>query len=109
MTILLFYVDNLLIIGDNCEEIVKLKEALQQEFEMIDLGHATNYLGDEIHRQSDGIFVCQNSYIKKLLEKFNMQDYNPMQLSIDPNAQLQKLMGTELIDPTIYKSLVGSL
>jgi len=60
LTILLLYVDDLLIIGDDQEDILKLKQNLQQEFEMTDLGEACDYLGVEIHRQGcDGIFLNQ--------------------------------------------------
>ena len=109
ITILLLYVDDLLITGDNYEEISRLKQALHQEFEMTDLGYATNYLGAEIHNRSDIIFICQSSYIKKLLKKFQMNNCNSTRLSVNPNSHLQKQMDSEPIDHTTYKSLVGSL
>ena len=109
ITILLLYVDDLLITGNNYEDIARLKKELSQEFEMTDLGEASTYLGAEIYRRPNIIFICQRSYIKKLLEKFNLQGCNPTQLPPDPSIQLQKHMGTDLCDPAIYRSLVGSL
>jgi len=49
LTILLLYVDDLLITSDDQEEISKLKADLKQEFEMTNLGEASDYLGVEIH------------------------------------------------------------
>ena len=59
LVILLLYVDDLLITGDDEQAIINLKEKLQQEFSMTDLGEAHNYLGVEIHRQQNGIFLNQ--------------------------------------------------
>lgn len=76
---------------------------------MTDLGATNNYLGVEIHRNTDDIFISQKGYIEKLLKKFNMQACNPTNLSIDPKTYLQKRMGTGRADPALYCSLVGSL
>ena len=57
LTILLLYVDDLLITGDDQPEIERLQKKLQQEFDMTDLGEASQYLDVEIHRQPNGIFI----------------------------------------------------
>ena len=109
LTILLLYVDDLLITGDNQEEISRLKCALQEEFEMTDLGEANNYLGAEIHRNENGIFIRQRAYIQKLLQKFDLFDCNPTNIPMDPKVQLQKNTGSGKTDTMTYRSLVGSL
>lgn len=76
---------------------------------MTDIGEASNYLGVEIHRQDNGIFVNQRGYIMQLLERFGLQHCNPTQLPSDPKVPLQKHMGTKVTDQTTYCSLVGSL
>jgi len=55
VTLLLLYVDNLLITGDDQDEIFQIKRDLQQEFEMNYLGEATDYLEAHIQRQEQGI------------------------------------------------------
>ena len=109
IVILLLYVDDLLIIGDDKEAITKLKQKLQHEFEMTDLGEAQQYLRVEISRHSSEIFLSQKGYISKLLEKFNLQSCNPTRLPIDPKLQLSRDMETPKTDPKEYRSLVGSL
>ena len=109
LTILLLYVDDLLITGNNQLEIVQLKHKLQEAFEMTDLGEATNYLGVEIHKQQNGIFIGQRGYIHKLLQKFDLQDCNPSVVPFDPKVLLQKHMGTARADTMAYRSFVGSL
>jgi hypothetical protein len=107
--IILLYVDDLLITGDNSQEISRLQSELQKEFEMSDLGTAQNYLGVEIEYHPSGIFLHQRSYIRKLLEKFKLQNCNSAKLPMDPKTQLQKNMGSPSVDPQLYRSLVGSL
>jgi len=99
----------LLITRDNHEEIECLKIELQKEFEMTDLSKASYYLGTEIHKSKNGIFISQRAYIKKLLQKLDLQDCNPSNLPMDLKIQLQKNTGTSKADTMAYKSLVGSL
>ena len=109
IVILLLYVDDLLITGNDDKAINTLKQRLQHEFEMTDLGEAQQYLGVEISRHPNGIFLNQEGYISKLLKKFNLRTCNPTKLPIDPKLQLSRNMGTSKTDPKEYRSLVGSL
>jgi hypothetical protein len=108
-TILLLYVDDLLLTGDDSIEIDRIKMELSKEFEMTNLGLAHNYLGAEIVHQDNGIFVHQKIYIQKLLKKFGLQNCNPTNLPMDPKLQLQRYTGSSRADPLTYRSLVGSL
>ena len=76
---------------------------------MTDLGEAQNYLGVEIHRQQNGMFLSQQAYIQKLLDKFQMRGCNSTRLPIDPKMQLSCSMGTPKTNLGQYRSLVGSL
>ena len=57
---------------------------------MTDLGIASSYLGVEVHRKTDGIFISQKGYIEKLLEKFNIQHCNSTDLPTEPKTYLWK-------------------
>ena len=109
LLLLLIYVDDLLISGNDEAAISALKEKLKQEFEMTDLGTASSYLGVDIHRKSDGIFISQKGYIEKLLTKFHMQHCNSIDLPTEPKTYLRKDTSSPKIDPASYRSLVGSL
>ncbi|KAE8659117.1 hypothetical protein F3Y22_tig00116964pilonHSYRG00115 [Hibiscus syriacus] len=57
------------------------KEAqLAREFEMKDLGSANKILGMQIHRDRNNrkIWLSQKNYLKKILSRFNMQDYQTL-------------------------------
>ena len=75
-TYLLLYVDDMLIAAKNLAEIHQLKALLSGEFEMKDLGAAKKILGMEIRRDRGvgKLFLTQENYLKKVLERFGMHD-----------------------------------
>lgn len=70
--IICLYVDDFLITGSKTSEIEKLKNKLKSEFEMIDLGELSFFLGMEFLKMKTGIMMHQQKYIGELLEKFEM-------------------------------------
>jgi hypothetical protein len=60
--VVLDFVDDLLITGDNKEDIHKINEYHNMKFNIKDLGQARYFLGLEIERSKDGIVVCQRKY-----------------------------------------------
>ncbi|KAE8683864.1 hypothetical protein F3Y22_tig00111166pilonHSYRG00202 [Hibiscus syriacus] len=73
-TYLLLYVDDMLVASKSKEEVQKIKDMLNSEFDMKDLGPATKILGMEITRdiKKSSLFLSQKSYIQKVLTRFNM-------------------------------------
>ncbi|RDX79077.1 putative mitochondrial protein, partial [Mucuna pruriens] len=70
----------------------------------------TYYLGLEVKQMDNNIFVSQESYAKKVLEKFKMFDYNFVNIPMEGSMKLSKFdSGGEKEDPTLFISLVGSL
>jgi len=87
---LLLYVDDMLIAAKSKIEITKLKRLLSSEFEMKDLGSAKKILGMEISRdrKSGLLFLSQQNYIKKVLQRFNMQNAKAVSIPIAPHFKL---------------------
>lgn len=71
--ILLFYVDDILIIGYDARKIERLKREFSKFFDMKDLGPAKQFLEMRIthSRKNRNLWLSQKIYIKKL-ERFNM-------------------------------------
>jgi hypothetical protein len=67
ITILVAYVDDILIIGDDVEEIKSLKEGLGRAFEVKDFGPLRYFFGIEIARSSKGTVLFQRKYVLDLL------------------------------------------
>ena len=90
---LLLYVDDMLIAAKSKKEITTLKKLLSSEFEMKDLGAAKKILGMEITRDRNFglLFFSQQSYIKKVLCRFNMYDAKSVSTHIAPHFKLSAL------------------
>ncbi|KAL6344205.1 hypothetical protein AAG906_035430 [Vitis piasezkii] len=109
LAIVLVYVDDLIITGDDVEEICRTKENLSIRFEMKELGQLKHFLGLEVDRTHEGIFLCQQKYAKDLLKKFGMLECKPISTPMEPNAKMCEHEGKDLKDATMYRQLVGSL
>ena len=65
--LLLLYVDDMIITGDDLNGIQELKDFLSQQVEMKDLGHLSYFLGLEITHSTNGLYITQAKYAFELL------------------------------------------
>jgi hypothetical protein len=108
-TVLLLYVDDIILTGDDDTTITHIKQTLMKNFKMTDLGDARYYLGVELDYTFDGIYFHQKGYIEKLLERFGMTTCTPLTVPMNPRTKLQKQTGTSPVDIKTFQSLVGGL
>ena len=66
-TAILANVDDMVVIGNEPQEILKLKHQLSSQFHMKDLGDLRYFLGLEIVRTSQDLFVSQKMYVQDLI------------------------------------------
>uniref|UniRef100_A0A3Q7IHI9 Reverse transcriptase Ty1/copia-type domain-containing protein n=1 Tax=Solanum lycopersicum TaxID=4081 RepID=A0A3Q7IHI9_SOLLC len=92
--ILLLYVDDMLIVGQDKELIAKLKKDLSKSFDMKDLGPAQQILGMKIVRERTKrkLWLSQEKYIKRVLERFNMKSVKPVRTPLASHLKLSKQM-----------------
>ncbi|XP_071738725.1 uncharacterized mitochondrial protein AtMg00810-like [Rutidosis leptorrhynchoides] len=107
--IVCLYVDDLIFTGSNPKMFEEFKKAMVREFEMTDIGLMAYYLGIEVKQKKEGIFISQEGYASEVLKKFKMNECKTMNTPVDCNLKLSKDDEGYLVDPTQYKSLVGSL
>lgn len=74
---LLVYVNDLIIAGDNPDLIEDIKISLKSDFATKDLGQLNNFLGIEIEKTQQGIYLNQSAYLRRILDKFGMTDCKP--------------------------------
>lgn len=102
------YVDDIIITGNNSQLIEKFKEDMKLEFEMTDLGMLNYFLGMEIIQDDRGIFLSQEKYACKLLEKFDMKGCKSVSTPLTPNGK--KIEDDEEYgEPTKFRSIIGGL
>ena len=106
--ILVLYVDDLFLTGS--EKLIKgCKLDLASEFEMKDLGLMHYFLGMEVWQSSGHIFLGQGKYAVDILRRFEMEDCRPMSTPMITNLKKLVASESELVDPTLYRQLIGSL
>ncbi|XP_019178882.1 PREDICTED: uncharacterized protein LOC109174044 [Ipomoea nil] len=109
LAIVLVYVDDLVLTCDDVEEVLRTKENLSVRFKMKELGYLNHFLGLEIVRSGEGIFMHQHKYSRDLLNRFGMYDGKPISVPMELNAKLCAHEGKSLEDATVYRQLVGSM
>lgn len=103
------YIDDLIFTSNSSSMINKFKKVMAQEFEMTDIRLMTYYLGIAMKKEEDDIFISQEGYANEVLKKFNMSDCKLMCTVVKCGVKLLKHKDGEKMDPTLFKSLVGSL
>ena len=106
---LIIYVDDMIITGNDKEEIAELRGRLFREFEMKDLGRLKYFLGIEVLRSSRGIFISQRKYVLDLLAETGLIDCKPADTPMMINHRLQMTEGAAMANREQYQKLVGKL
>ncbi|KAK2414048.1 putative mitochondrial protein [Trifolium repens] len=108
IAVLIVYVDDIVLTGNDTDEMGRVKEKLAVDFEIKDLGSMRYFLGMEVARSKDGIVVSQQKYILDLLKETGMSGCRPADTPMDPNAKLWE-KGSVPVDTGRYQRLVGKL
>ncbi|KAL8127829.1 hypothetical protein AgCh_014672 [Apium graveolens] len=107
--IVVVYVDDFPVTGSKMENIMKFKKQMQAEFDMSDLGMLAYYLGLEVNQGTGFIEVKHTTYAKCILKKVNIQTCKPVRFLMDSKVYIGKDEGGELVDSTLYRSIIGEL
>ena len=107
--LILLYVDDMIVTGDDLSGIQELKNFLSQQFEMKDFGHLSYFLGLEITHSIDVLYITQVKYASELLSRAGLTDSKTIDTLVELNAHLTSSGGKPLSNPSLYKPMVGSL
>jgi hypothetical protein len=108
-TLLLLYVDDMIITGDDSKYIAFVKARLRDQFVMTDLGPLRYFLEIEVSSTSDGFSISQEKYIQDLLARAALRDEHTVETPMELNVQLHASDGDALPDLTCYHHIIGSL
>ncbi|GKV42667.1 hypothetical protein SLEP1_g50045 [Rubroshorea leprosula] len=109
MILLLLYIDDMIIIGDDITGVEKLKQSLNQKFKMKDLGVLSYFLRLEVTSSDDGYLLSQVKYASDLVSKAKLSDSKSVSTPLKSNVKLTPMDGSPFSDLTHYRQLVGSL
>ena len=92
--ILSLYVDDILLASNSKEMIDTAKKWLSSNFEMKDMSEASYILGVKIVRDRAKrlLGLSQETYIKRILERYHMQDSKPMDTPVNKSLSLSRDM-----------------
>jgi hypothetical protein len=106
---LLIYVDDIIIVSSVPTAIDELLQLLSSDFAVKDLSPLHYFLGIEVIPVNDGLLLSQQRYIRDLLSKTNMTEAKPVSSPMASSSTLFAYIGDPMEDPTLYRSVVGSL
>lgn len=104
ITLLLVYVDDIIITGSNTLAIESLKNFLQSKFQLHDLGSPKYFLGIEIARSKHGIYLTQRKYALELISDSGISGAKPFDTPVEHHKKL-----TAHVLDSIVNSTTGSV
>ena len=112
-TILLVWVDDIIIASSSKELMDNAKNILRDRFNMKDLGEISSFLGIDFQRKKECITMSQSHFLKELLTRFGFDQCKPRSTPCEviPNSY-QASNDTEATDENCvrrYRQMVGSL
>ena len=107
--IVVLYVDDVIFTSNDDYLIENFKSVMKEEFEMTDMGLLRYFLGIEVDQNKNGIFISQAKYVNEVLSRFNMQDSKATITPTVMGLKISKEDSSKHFDPSVYKSIVGSL
>nr|GFB36201.1 hypothetical protein [Tanacetum cinerariifolium] len=103
------YVDDI-IFGSTNKDLCKVFEKLMKDkFQMSSMGELTFFLGLQVKKKPDGIFISHDKYVAEILRKFGLTDGKSASTPIDTEKPLLKDLDGEDVDVHTYRSMIGSL
>ena len=106
---LLVYVDDNVLASNSAAVSQKFKVYLHDCFSIKDLGPLKYFLGIEIARGSEGMYLCQRKYALEIIKECGLLGTQPANFPIEENHKLALDTSRELDDATRYRRLVGRL
>lgn len=106
------HVDDLLIFGENEQKIKNLFHDLSDisDLEIKDLGNVSEFLSIQIIRSDRSIYITQESYLQRLLIRFNKENVKLRQIPLQHGTKLSKNDQTATAkDTNLFQQQIGSL
>ncbi|GJY22967.1 putative ribonuclease H-like domain-containing protein, partial [Tanacetum coccineum] len=103
------YVDDIIFGSTNKELCTAFEKLMKDKFQMSYMGELTFFLGLQVKKKEDGIFISQDKYIAEILKKFNYTDVKSASTPVDLEKPLVKDGDANDVDIHLYRSMIGSL
>jgi len=108
-TVLLVYVDDIILAGNSLSEFNNIKSILHASFKIKDLGQLKYFLGLEVAHSQQGISLCQRKYCLDLPADSGLTHSKPTSTPYDPSIKIHHDSSSPYTDNSAYRRLVGKL
>lgn len=108
-TILLVYIDDIILAGNSLTEITFIKNVLNQLFKIKEVGTLKYFLGLQVAHSHSGISLCQRKYCLDLLHDSGILGSKPVTTPSDPSIKLHNDNSPLFTDVSAYRRLIGRL
>ncbi|KAG7536929.1 GAG-pre-integrase domain [Arabidopsis suecica] len=112
IVVILVYVDDIIISGNDKVGIQDTKDFLKSTFDIKDLGELKYFLGIEVCRSKEGLFLSQRKYTLDLLSQVGKLGAKPAKTPLEDDYKASRkgeLDNKPFEDVTQYRRLVGKL
>ncbi|UYV62003.1 hypothetical protein LAZ67_1007460 [Cordylochernes scorpioides] len=114
--IIAVYVDDLALFGESEEILRNIEQKINERFRVKNLGAIRNFLGVQIdYPDEETVVLSQSTYVKSILQKFNMIECRPVSTPLDISFPISKGIcptdeeEKERMKAIPYRELIGSL
>lgn len=103
VVMVVLFVDDIILTGNNIERVNAVKEDLERNFEITDMGFLHYFLGIEFMHTNEGIYMSQHKYVMHMLKRFNMLECKPLTTPMQTRHTLELCDEEEDADATLYR------
>ncbi|GJY30456.1 putative ribonuclease H-like domain-containing protein [Tanacetum coccineum] len=103
------YVDDIIFGSTRKKMCTEFEKMMHKKFYMSSMGELTFFLGLQVKQKEDGIFISQDKYVNKILNKFGFSDVKTTRTPIETQKALLKDADGKDVDEHLYRSMIGSL
>ncbi|GJV46295.1 uncharacterized mitochondrial protein-like protein [Tanacetum coccineum] len=88
---------------------VEFEKMMHKRFKMSSMWELTFFLGLQVKKKDDGIFISQDKYVADILKKFDFVTVKITSTPIETNKALLNDEEAEDVEVHLYRSMIGSL
>ncbi|GJZ33134.1 uncharacterized mitochondrial protein-like protein [Tanacetum coccineum] len=103
------YVDDIIFGSTKKSLCTEFEKMMHKKFQMSSMGELTFFLGLQVKKKEDGIFISQDKYVTKILNFFGFSDVKTASTPMETHKPLLKDADGKDVDEHLYRSMIGSL
>ncbi|GJX83115.1 putative ribonuclease H-like domain-containing protein [Tanacetum coccineum] len=103
------YVDDIIFGSTKKELCFAFEKLMHEKFQMSSMGELIFFLGLQVKKKEDGIFISQDKYVEEILKKFRFTKVKTASKPMETQKPLLKDEDSEEVDVHMYRSMIGSL